>query len=254
MLTYTLAKNAALLRRLALRAVALIVRIEEDCPDSVVQIVTNLVSISKTMHLQAVILGCEPDAYAGRDWTYTSTSTWGQDRAWQSAFKVNTLRMTIKACPDLSEVEVVAPALSIPDEMISEDGVLQPGRTTWLKIVGDTYDECDAEAAHLYDIDWPGVAPALRFKFAFKRIAEERHKSLYIDEVGVVLNCDDVGKMQTFIDLASIILAKADWAARVRLFCLFISAGDPGPDKAWNHRLLVKDEAAYRLLGQYVKS
>jgi hypothetical protein len=195
--------------------------------------------------VDAVIVGVEPDE--GVDFRY-GAADWGQSKAYASAQRASSLIDSVHGVP----LQAVAPAMTWPPAMISEDGELQPGRTTWREIVAPHYQRADGIASHCgYVLGWDGhVVNEVRFKNGLKREAESWHKPLWIDECTLPTS-DDMLQMQCAIDLARIIM-RSPSNERVKLLSPFCSAGTAG--LYWSDKYLIKNPLAYELLAAWLSS
>ncbi len=222
-----------------------VLRIEQTNADSPSVITDELRRLSFMIPIDAVILGVEPDT--GIDFTYASPN-WGQSRAYAHRLRANDLMSAVMD----AGLPAVAPAMTWPPEMISEDGILQPGRTTWREIVAGVYQRAAGVASHCgYVLGWDGNAiNAERFKFGLKRACEEWHKPLWIDEATFPTD-DDVLQMKCAIELAAVIMSGSA-NDRVKLLSPFCSAGTPGG--YWPAAYLIKDPKAYELLARWLAS
>lgn len=256
MITYQLAtSDTDMLVRLSTANRRVIIRLEDNNQRPPAEIARALNDIRHVVPIDAVIVGNEPDG--GFNMRYGSPS-WGQLRAYESAMRTSYL---VEAVRGLG-LPVVSPPMSHPPDAISEDGPPLPGRVTFREIVAPKYQEADGCGLHIYALGWGfnGQDPTDvqqvnrdRFKFALKAGVENWHRPCYIDEVGVILGGDDVLQMRAYLEMADIIM-RSRCNDRVKMFCPFISAGDPGSPPAWDARFILSLPAAYALLGAWMTS
>jgi hypothetical protein len=233
-----LAHLAALGKRVVIR----IADTSEDTPGAAAQVLAGL---ARLVPIDAVILPPnEPDH--GFDLTYASPDWGNRERAWQVKSTIDVYRAAVKSVG----LQAVAPALSHPPEAISEDGVPRPGSVSWREILAPSANLCDGVATHCgYVLGWQSGVDRLRFRFGLKRAAEEWHKPLYIAEATYPTD-DDLAQMRCAIEQAEIVM-RHPAGERVRMYAPFISCGDP---TAWPAAYLIKDERAYRLLGEWIRA
>lgn len=247
MMPYQLAyQNRDLLTRLMSMGRHLIVRTEQDYVGPTWDIAVGLNAIRRVIPVDAVIFGTEADN--GVDFRFGAPD-W-QEKAPQSAARVWALMQAVRM--GVSGLTTVAPAMTWPPEMISEDGTPQPGRTSWQDIVRLPYDSADGVASHCgYVLGWDGNAVnEWRFKVGLKREVETWHKPLWIDECTYPTD-NDVAQMRCAIDEADIIMA-GECKDRVRMLCPFISTGFV--NGSWDKKYIIRDPAAYTLLGEWMQS
>jgi hypothetical protein len=244
MVGYGLAKShrdvVAHLAALGKRVVVRMTEPGEDSPTACAQV---LGSIVRLVPVDAVILPPnEPDHRY--DLGYGS-ATWGAEDAYRARSTVDDYRA---ACRGVG-LRAVAPALMI--RSVSEDEPPAPGRTAWREILAPSAHLCDGVGVHIYGYGWQGVADELRFKFALKQAAEWWHRPLWIDEVGIP-GGTDVEQMRAYIAMADILLTYPV-GQRVEMLAPFSSTGDPGDPPAWDARYVIRDMAAYTLLGDWMR-
>lgn len=255
MLGYQLATTKPdVLSRLSGLGRHIVVRLEEQNTQPPAEIAHTMNDIRHILPVDAFLLPTEPDT--GCDMTYPSPD-WCQDRAYASLPRIDALIQAIKGLG----MTVVSPAMTWPPDVISEDGIPQPGRVTWREIVGPTYDKADGVASHCgYVLGWtPAGGDAVqrqnnidRFKLGLKRAVEEWHQPLWIEE-GTFPTDNDVLQMRCAIEQCDIIMASR-CNDRVKLYSPFVSAGDPRDGEAWPVKYLLKDPACYALLGSWMAS
>lgn len=246
MVPYGLARShEGVLRELAGRGRSVVIRIEEETTQPPAQIGATLAALSRLVRIDAVILGNEPDYVPTKLNFEWGADDWGEGRAWNVRWRTSLWRDAVRS----AGLRAVAPALSHPPNVISEDGPPHPGRVTWREICGSIFNNCDGVATHCgYVIGWRSDVDKLRFKFGLKRAAEEWHRQLYIGEATYPTD-DDVAQMRCAIEQVEIILHHPA-GGRVAMYAPFTSAGTP--DGSWPEGYLLTDERAYLMLGQYL--
>jgi hypothetical protein len=135
---------------------------------------------------------------------------------------------------------------------ISEDDPPQPGEATWSEITRLQYDACDGNACHLYTYNWTGPIDELRVKFALQRFATERHKMLWVDELGVNSGTP-IERMRAYIDIAQMLVSEPV-GRRVTMLCPFVCNGNPGNPPSWSPGYVLTDPACYAELGAWLSS
>jgi hypothetical protein len=246
LLSYGIAKYhrdvLAHLAGLGKRVVIRIASADEDTPGACAAV---LRSVAKMVTVDGVILPPnEPDH--GHDLTYGSPD-WGQAAAYYARSIIDVYRGAIRGVG----LQTIAPAMSHPPEAISEDGPPLPGRVTWREIVAPSAHLCDGVASHCgYTLGWQSDVDRFRFRYGLKRAAEEAHKPLWIAEATYPTD-DDMAQMACAIEQADIIM-RHPAGERVRMYAPFINLGDPGDPPAWDSRYIIRNEAAYHLLGQWL--
>jgi hypothetical protein len=248
MLTYDLAlHDRAMLAHLASLQKRVVIRLTEENVFNIAPAIIRqrLDDIVRTITVDAVILGCEPEN--GFDMEYGSPN-WGnrgdQPWVWHHAARVSLLHEALDGMP----FKRVSPGWTM--RSISEDEAPQPGVVTWAECTRMAYNKFDGNAAHIYQYGWTSVVDELRFKFALKEAQARHHKPVWIDEVGISSG-SDVERMRAYIAIATMLL-QHKLGDRVEMLCPFISTGDPGDPPAWDGRLLIRDAEAYRLLGAFM--
>lgn len=230
------------LQRLASMGVRLVVRLANGESDTIITICHVLHAAAQLVVIDFVIVGNEPDS--GIDFSRGSP-TWHQERAYMNAGYVKEMVPALAAVG----LRAVSPAWSM--RSISEDDVPQPGLTTWREIVAPAYQQCYAEAAHIYDYSWSGVVDELRFKYSLQEALEALHLNVVLDEVGVDRGTN-VERMAAYIAMSRDLERIPALGSAVIMFCPFVSNGDPGNPPVYDRGFIMRDAAAYQALGTYI--
>jgi hypothetical protein len=244
MVGYGIAKNhTPVLAHLASLGKRVVIRIASADEDDAATVAAVLRSVSKMVPIDGVILPPnEPDM--GHDLKYGSPD-WGQAAAYHTRSIIDVYRAAVRG----AGLQTIAPALSHPPEVISEDGPPLPGKTSWREILAPSAHLCDGVASHCgYTLGWHSDVDRFRFRAGLTRAATEWHKPLWIAEATYPTD-DDLAQMACAIEQAEIIM-RHPAGERVRMYAPFVSAGTPGGH--WDARYLLQNEAAYAALGQWM--
>lgn len=231
---------------------------QDDAP---LRIAAHVAMAREVIEVVGVFVGCEPEN--ALDFSYTS-NTYGAEFAYVHRRRFDAVRIQLQKMG----VRVISPAQTC--RSISEDEQPVPGSVTWREIcclpeMAYTeaqgrfgYLSADGNGVHVYQYAWDGPVDELRLKFMLKQAANLWHKLLYIDELGVSGNATQVQKMAAYIEVAEILLSQRDGrqhplGQRVAMLCPFVSGGDPGNPPSWDRRFLIRDEAAYRLVADWLR-
>lgn len=210
--------------------------------------------------IEAVIIGNEPEN--ALDFTYGS-NTFGADFAYLHRRRFDQVRVALQVVG----INVVSPAQTM--RSISEDEPPMPGKVTWREIccLPDSsltevqgqfgYLSANYNGVHLYGYGWEGYVDELRMLFALKEAANLWHKPLFVDEIGIGGNATPLQKMAAYIAVAEILLSTQDGkqhplGQRVAMLSPFVSNGEPHGQ--WDARFLLRDPAAYALLGDWMRA
>lgn len=235
------------LDRLWSMGVGVVLRIEEGTyydQHSPEQIAQRVVDCALHAHVHFAIIGCEPEAHYDWRWGYD----WHQDQAWPHRSAVARTSAAIHN----RGYRTASPGWRM--RMISETDPPEPGWATWLEICRIEYDSCDLNGCHLYEYGWESWVDENRFRTTLQRFMTDYHKDLVIDEIGVGSG-DQVAKMSAYINIAQIILDD-DYILgdRVKMLCPFVSNGAPGNPPVYDPEYIIRDPAAYDLLGTWMST
>lgn len=252
--------DAATLRRMRDMGIRVVLRVPEESyyeDTAPFRIKSEVMTAMQSCPVEAVLVGNEPDA--AQDLGYGSPS-FGQPFAYVHRRRFDAVRVALQGVG----IKVISPALIM--RSISEDEAPAPGQVTWREILclPDTqgkygYLEADGNGVHIYGYGWDGPVDELRYKFALKIAATLWHKELWIDEVGMTGKYTQVEKIAAYIDMTEILLSVQNngkqhpLGQRVNLLCPFVSNGTPGDPPAWSPGFLIRDPAAYALLGNWMR-
>ncbi len=227
-------------RRLGQMGRRLVLRLEETyySDDAPLRVSEQVKAVQALCPVEAVILGVEPDN--AFDATYASPD-WGQDWAYQHR---NATALVANALP--AGVKRISAGHTM--RSISEDEPPAPGREAWAEICRPVYSQLDGNAMHLYGYSSDGnYVNTLRALFALKMAQERFHKPIYIDEIAFASGTP-VERMRAVLSFARL-LERHPLGERVRMLCPFVSNGD---GKAYDPRLIIREEAAYTAIGEYI--
>ncbi len=189
--------------------------------------------------VDVVLLGNEPDApfdlrYGSKDW--------GQGAAFTHAQNTEQMRQALVG----TGLRVVSAAFTY--RSIEEDATPQPGIEAWAEETRWAYDACDLNGYHIYLDAWDGNPINVdRLKWGLRMGWERHHKPLYCDEIGMTWGTD-VQKAQAWVDIARL-LEKHPLGKRVEALTVFAANGD---HLTWDSRFLMRDPAAYSLIGEFM--
>jgi hypothetical protein len=233
------------LAHLAALGKRVIIRLEEDYydHDAPQRIRGQVRDAMRLVPVDAIVMGVEPDAPFSLKY---GAPSWGQDSARSHA---NAMAKVRQALADLGP-RLISPGWTAGMKHVVDD--LYPGKQAWRLECGEAYAECDANGGHVYLHVWRGWQDEFYFINQVNELAQMFHKPLFIDEVGVT-DGSDVEQMRAYIRMTQM-LEDEHWEAGQRVvgFVPFISTGDPGNPPVWNGKYLLKEEAAYQLLGTFM--
>ena len=198
--------------------------------------------------VDTVIVGVEPDhAYDMR----FGSPTWGQAAA---AVHRDNLAAMLQLLRPL-HVRVVSPGwTSRTRDMNWVEGVF-PGEQSWLEITREAYNACDLNGFHWYSYDGTPYDVNERMRRTLWLEQGRRHKPLYIDEVGVDRGTP-VQRVTVYLHLATLLLNTGSpptpfefSGARVEALVPFVSNGN---GRGWDPAYLIRDPAAYALIGRFM--
>jgi hypothetical protein len=246
MVGYGIAKNhTPVLAHLASLGKRVVIRIADTAEDDPATAASVLRSVAKMVGVDGVILPPnEPEPKPEQ--LLVSSPDWGQARAWQVKSIIDVYRAAVRG----AGLAAIAPALSHPPAVISEDGPPLPGRTTWREILAPSAHLCDGVASHCgYALGWQSDVDRFRFRAGLTRAATDWHRPLWIAEATYPTD-DDLAQMACAIEQAEIVM-RHPAGDRVRMYAPFVSAGTPGGH--WDARYLLTNEASYAMLGDWMR-
>lgn len=282
MMPFTIARDhLTVLKRLARPGRKLVVRVEEWFyykGGAAQEVVAGLRAIGMVIPIEAVIIGNEvqevgndprklPTGEVVYSFDMTKSSTnWGNKPTREHPQgKMFEHRFYMKAVIDAIReagipVKLIGPAWA--HHQITETDPEQPGLDAWIAACRDVWAMLDGFGLHVYEFAWPGIAGGSeidRERFIktldreFARIARIKpDMPVWLDEANIVKG-DDVDQMRACISMASILEDKGrPYHKRAEFFCPFVANGDPGNPPAWPPNFLIRDRAAYTLLGEWM--
>lgn len=200
--------------------------------------------------LTHVQIGCEPEN--AQDMRFGSRS-WGQEQAYLHGNATREMYLSLFALG----VKTISAGWTERGWYRNWDEGVQPGVYPWLEETRLAYNDCDYNGAHLYMSDGTTYDIEERARAYLWEEQARRHKPLWIDELGVTPSVgDNLAKMGIYLRFASYLLRTdrrtplGGAGERVEALIPFVSNGN---GIGWDPRFILRDPAAYDLLGAWIR-
>lgn len=211
---------------------------------------TDRIARLMRLGLTHVIIGVEPENAV--DMRYGSR-TWGQEQAYLHGNATREMYLSLFALG----VKTISAGWTVRGWFRNWDEGVQPGVYPWLEETRLAYNDCDYNGAHLYMSDGTTYDIEERARVYLWEEQARRHKPLWIDELGVTPSVgDNVAKMGIYLRFASYLLRTdrrqplGGAGERVEALIPFVSNGN---GIGWDPRFILRDPAAYDLLGAWIR-
>lgn len=248
-----------ILERLALMGCRVILRVAEGSyyqDEAPTRITARAVWARAICPVEAVIVGNEPENALDLS---IGSGTWGQQFAFLHRKRFDLTRIALQS----AGVRVISPAYTC--RMLTETDKPQPGEQAWWDICTDSqteyteqegqygYHSANGNGVHVYTHNWLGPVDELRVAFMLQRLQSMWHLPLYVDEVGMNSG-PPLDRMRCYIDIGQLLLERHyPYGARVEALIPFVGNGTPGNPPAWSPGYLMRDPAAYAMLGDWMR-
>lgn len=265
----TALNHPEMLKRLRSMGVRVILRLEEPAQHEPVEttyyaanawlfIRAGLLQIMQLVDVEAVIVGNEPEqpydlTWSSFNWGNNPDAKWPLGKVWHHAFAFEQVRRALADLP----VKIVSPGWSC--HRMTPNDRPQPGRASWGRICADAYNgffaatpqeaERVKNGMHVYVHNWRSEEDRNRFKWALGNELERCHRVAWMNENNSN-NGTDMEQMAAVIEMSDITRSHPD-GGRVESFCFFVSNGR---GNAWRAEYIVRERAAYDMLGRWLNT
>lgn len=254
------------LKELAKTGYRFIWRVEERYYSNggVAKITYQLMTLFGTIPTIAAVLGVEPEVEysltkSSPNWGNKATKEHPQGKVFEHKYWLARLITSLRA--EIPSLPLLAPGWS--HKRVTESDPEEPGRDMWARELKDVYSQLQGGCLHIYEYSWDGIAGGnhidpKRFKdtldIELARLRSMGIWDVYVEEANITKGTD-VEQMRACIEMMKVLSDPAlPYHKQIRFFSPFCATGDPGPSEAWKRELLIQDEAAYRLLGDFMRA